>query len=327
MTPKVSICMPTYNQARFLPEAIESVLRQTCRDFEFIIVDDRSIDDSADIVRKYAALDPRITFQVNERNAGMVNNWNECLRRARGTYVKFLFGDDLLASSQALDRMVSVLDSDEKIALVASSRYFVNEESTVLKIVSDYTGRRRCRGAKVIGDCLIDLRNNIGEPSVVLFRKEHAARGFNQRYRQVVDLEMWFHILEQGEFAYIDEPLCSFRVHPNQETRRNVEQCHHIDDFHLLLQEYARKPYIRISRINRAYAFFLSAYIIWKLYKTHHRLSRDEAEKLIQDRYQYSMRRFFALKPFFRLYRYIRRSAHQFRQFLRSRRYERTIHC
>jgi hypothetical protein len=218
-----------------------------------------------------------------------------------------------------------VLDSDTKIALVASSRYFVNEESVVIKLVSDYTGRRRSRGAKVIGNCLIDLRNNIGEPSVVLFRKEYSVRGFNPRYRQIVDLEMWFHLLEQGDFAYIDEPLCSFRVLPGQETRRNVEQYHHIDDFYLLLKEYAGKPYLRISRINRAYASFLSAYIIWKLYKTHHRLSRDEAEKMIQGRYEYSMRRFFALMPLFRLYRFFRRSAHQFRQSLISRRNRRTI--
>lgn len=301
--------MPTYNQARFLPEAIESVLRQTYRDFEFIIIDDRSTDNAADVIRTYAATDPRIRFLVNEQNAGMVNNWNKCLHLAQGAYIKFLFGDDVLSSPRALERMVSVLDSDEKIALVASSRYFIDEQSAVIALVSDYTGKRRCRGADVISDCLVDLMNNVGEPSVVLFRKKHAGRGFDTRYRQIVDLEMWFHILEQGDFVYLEEPLCSFRVHPNQETRRNVEQRLHVDDFYLIVQDYAQKPYVRISPINRAYMYFIRAYIVWKLYKRRKSISREEAEDLIRNRYGYRMTQFFATMPFFRLYKFFRQKA------------------
>lgn len=308
MNPKVSVCMPTYNQARFLPEAIESVLRQSYRYFEFIIIDDCSKDNTSEIIRKYAASDDRIRAVFNERNAGMVNNWNKCLQLARGEYIKYLFGDDVLSSPHALERMVSVLDTEEKVALVASTRYYIDERSAVIKLVSDYLGRRRSRGAKVVSDCLVDLRNNIGEPSVVLFRKKWAERGFNPEYRQIVDLEMWFHILEHGTFAYIDEPLCSFRVHANQETRRNFEQILHIDDFYLLLRDYAEKPYVRISSINRSYMYFLRSYVIWKLYKTHKRISREEARDLIQSRYHYSMRRFVLVMPFFRLYKFYRRN-------------------
>lgn len=299
--------MPTYNQSRFLPEAIESVLRQTYRDFEFIIIDDCSPDNTAEIIRKYSASDGRITAVINERNAGMVNNWNNCLQRARGEYIKYLFGDDLMSSPRALERMVNILDSDDTVSLVASSRYYINERSEIEHVVSDYVGNRKSKGTNVIGECMIDLRNNIGEPSVVLFRKKHAMRGFNPLYRQIVDLEMWFYILEQGDFAYIDEPLCSFRMHPDQETRKNLAQCLYIDDFHHLIREYADKRYLRLSGINRSYVYFLGAYFIWKLFKTHKKISQERAIELIQKQYHYSPFQFYILKLFFRPYRYYRR--------------------
>ena len=80
--PKISVLIPTYNYARFLPEAIESVLTQECRDFELLIVDDCSADNTAAIVLPFCARDERVRFSVNSANLGMVNNWNHCLQEA-----------------------------------------------------------------------------------------------------------------------------------------------------------------------------------------------------------------------------------------------------
>jgi hypothetical protein len=180
-------------------------------------------------------------------------------------------------------------------------------------------GTQRCDGAVAIMDSLIDQKNNIGEPSAVLFRKKHAARGFNPEYRQIVDLEMWFHILEQGMFVYLSEPLCSFRIHPDQETRRNFDRGLHIDDSSFLLRDYAHKPYLRFSRFQRAYMFFAPAYGIWNLYRKHRRISREAAEELIRGRYHFSMPAFFAFKPFFRFYKFYRRQRNVVLRRLRGR--------
>src|ERR1039458_5233071 len=99
--PRVSVLTPTFNYARYLPEAIESVLQQDFRDFELLIADDASTDGSAEIIHRYAAKDERIRFKIHSKNLGMVSNWNWCLSDARGEYVKFLFGDDRLACSDA----------------------------------------------------------------------------------------------------------------------------------------------------------------------------------------------------------------------------------
>ena len=94
--PKISVLVPTYNYARYLPQTIESILRQTHSNFELLISDDASTDGSAEIIRHYADRDSRIRFMIHPTNLGMVANWNWCLQQARGDYVKFVFGDDLL---------------------------------------------------------------------------------------------------------------------------------------------------------------------------------------------------------------------------------------
>ena len=302
MNPKVSICMPTYNFARYLPEAIESVLTQTYRDFELLIIDDCSQDGSADLIAGYAKNDARIRFRINERNAGMVENWNLCLSHARGDYIKFLFGDDLFASATTVSRMAELLDSRDDISLVTSARNVVNERSERLEIVSFYTGEETYAGTDIIQDCLLWHKNKIGEPSAVMFRKKHAGCGFDPRYRQIVDLDMWFRILEQGRFAYIDEPLVSFRSHPLQQTRHNIANFRLIiDESFLLLADFSNKPYVKLSGMKKLYMRYQPLYSIWKLYKQHRKISRREAIELIGQRY--SVRKFFFIYPLYRLYK------------------------
>ncbi len=298
--------MPTYNFAPYLAEAIESVLHQTFTDFEFLIIDDCSQDASADIIRQYAARDQRIKFIVNKRNLGMVKNWNYCLEEAGGEYVKFLFGDDKLASREALAKMVSVLDSDASAALVASARNVINERSRVVSRKSEYHGTGKRLGTDIIQDCLFEQRNKIGEPTVVLFRKAHAQRGFNTAYQQLVDLEMWFHILEQGDLYFFDELLCSFREHAEQQTRKNLARGLEIDEAFLLLQDYARKPYIRLSRFKRAYMNYIPAYGVWKLYTKHRKISKQAAREKIRNRYRYDTVAFYAFYPVFKFYKLYR---------------------
>src|SRR4051812_9352416 len=102
MVPKVSVCIDSFNYGRYLPEAIESVLGQSFRDFELIIADDCSIDNSAEIAHNCARKDSRIRVVVAAKNRGMVKNRNACLGLAVGEYVKWLHADDFLCSPDAL---------------------------------------------------------------------------------------------------------------------------------------------------------------------------------------------------------------------------------
>src|SRR5438093_1026213 len=92
----VSVCVPTYNGARFLSQCLDTALAQTWGDFELLIVDDRSTDDTYEIAAEYATRDGRIKLYQNDRNLGLAGNWNRCVQLSRGQWIKFLFQDDLL---------------------------------------------------------------------------------------------------------------------------------------------------------------------------------------------------------------------------------------
>jgi glycosyltransferase involved in cell wall biosynthesis len=320
MKPTVSVCMPTYNYARYLPEAIESVLRQSYGDFELLIIDDCSQDNSVAIIKKYAQLDGRIVYKVNESNVGMVRNWNLCLKNTNGKYVKFLFGDDVLASPDALKKMVSIVESEADAVLVASSRYIMNENSEITGIQSDYIGQDRRCGTEVIQECLLEQQNKIGEPSVVLFRRENAERGFNEKYKQIVDLEMWFHILEQGGFAFVNEPLCSFRRHSQQQTQKNLAVGFDFDESFSLLRDFAGKSYVKLSTIKRAYMYYLPAYSIWQQHAKHQKISRQTAVNTIRRQYRKQFYRFVLFYPLFKVLKLWMATKKDIVRFLKKRR-------
>jgi glycosyltransferase involved in cell wall biosynthesis len=123
-TPIISVCIPTYRGAGHLAATIESVLAQTVGDFELIIVDDNSPDETGAIVDRYG--DSRIRYLRNPTNLGPEGNWNRCLEEARGRYFKLLPQDDLLAQ-ECLARQVEVFERDtaQRIALVFGAREVV----------------------------------------------------------------------------------------------------------------------------------------------------------------------------------------------------------
>jgi glycosyltransferase involved in cell wall biosynthesis len=237
--PKISILIPTFNYARFLPEAIESVLRQDYRDFEILVSDDASDDCSADILSYYADRDPRIRVMVQPRNLGMVANWNWCLAQARGEYVKFLFGDDRLGCVHALRGLARMLDDHQDAVLAASTRQLIDENSRPLGHRDDIAHEGVVDGKDVARRCLLQFKNCIGEPSTVMFRRAAlAARPFSPHYRQAVDLEMWLFLLRGGNLVYTHEPLSQFRCHAQQQTAVNQRRQLGLSEHVRLAQDY-----------------------------------------------------------------------------------------
>ena len=112
--PKVSILMPVYNSAEFLREAIESMLSQSFKDFEFLIVDDGSTDGSAGILAEYVEKDSRIRIIRNEKNQGIVYSLNRGLKECTGEYIARMDSDDI-ALKERLDKQIAVLDKNPDI--------------------------------------------------------------------------------------------------------------------------------------------------------------------------------------------------------------------
>src|SRR5262245_14501161 len=122
----VSVCIPTYNGAKFVAEAVQSVLVQSSTDFELLVVDDGSTDGTLDIVRSFT--DSRIQIHQNEKRLGIPKNWNHCLALARGEYICLFHQDDVMLPEN-LQRKVQVLAADPIVGLVHSAVEIVTEGS------------------------------------------------------------------------------------------------------------------------------------------------------------------------------------------------------
>lgn len=252
--PKVSVCIDVYNYADFLPRAIESVLEQEFADFELIVVDDRSTDDSFEIARSYAGRDNRVRAERNEANLGMVRNRNACLRHATGDYVKFVHADDFLCCRSALSRMTARIEADPRTVLVGCGMEFVREDGAVTGRSPDWFGCDSVHpGASVITQCLGEQKNLVGGPSATLFRRSFALRGFDESYFHAADLEMWLHLLEQGSYAYVCEPLIAYRWHPRQQTEKDRATLSQANDQRAMLATYLDKPYVQLAPWRKAF--------------------------------------------------------------------------
>lgn len=218
MPPKVSVLIPTYNYARFLNEAIESVLNQTFTDFELVIVDNNSTDNTKEVVDKYSN-DKRLRYYKNETNIGIIGNFNKCLEYANGDYIKYLMADDLF-HKQLLEKFVAVMEEYPNVSLVTS----YNEIFGTKKKQRRTQFNNLHSGEEIIHECLMNGRGNmIGEPTSVMFRKKHlGSQGFNPEYTALTDLNLWLRLLTKGDGFFIPEVLSYFRMHETQTTNLNL---------------------------------------------------------------------------------------------------------
>jgi glycosyltransferase involved in cell wall biosynthesis len=250
-TPLVSVLIPVFNGEPFLAECLESILAQDLGDYEVLISDDGSTDGSTAVIQRYAARDRRVRWWRNPRNLGIGGNFNACLKAARGEFLKFVLQDDKLLDPSALRRMVAAMESDASISLVGSASHLINAHSRLLKVRNHFRRSGIRDGKRVIIHCLEHDGNLIGEPSLVLFRKSQSARGFDEQFVQLLDLEMWFHLLEQGRFAYLAEPLCAFRQHPAQLTKVNWRSGASANEGLSLMEKYYRRPWMNEAATPR----------------------------------------------------------------------------
>ena len=220
--PPVSLLIPAYNSGAYIAAAIRSALAQDYPELEIVISDDASTDGSAALIRSLVREDPRVRFVAQPRNLGMVANWNWCLAQARGTYVKFLFGDDVLTSPDSVARLVHLLDAHPLAVLATSARELIDGNSHPAGVWNHLRTPGWHPGPAVVARCFLSGCNLIGEPSAVLLRRAALERGFDPALRQLVDLELWLRLLQRGDLVYTPESLVAFRRHARQQTQINA---------------------------------------------------------------------------------------------------------
>lgn len=212
--PKISVLIPTYNYAQYLDEAVQSVINQTYQDFELIVIDNNSSDNTAYVLSKYEN-NPKIKIITNNKNIGMAQNWNKCILESSGEYIKFLNADDFL-ESRCLEKLAKVLDDDLSISLVTSYKNLVGNKKTIITLPFV----NKIDGFEAIKNSLEKNGNWIGEPTVVMFRRRDLYIGlFNIEFKWLPDWDLWIRLLMVGNLYIIPEVLSNFRIHNDQETK------------------------------------------------------------------------------------------------------------
>lgn len=241
---KVSLIMSVYNGEAFLKDTIDSVLSQTFKDFEFVIVNDGSVDNSLMIINQFLSKDPRIKLVNNSKNLGLTKSLNIGIQHSTGEYIARLDAGDF-SYPDRFEQQVKFLDQNSDIGLVGTWAYIVDDKRKKLKELKYPTDDR------IIKKDLI--KYNPFVHSSIMFRRSIATQiGFyNEEYFYAQDYDLYFRLLPIMKFANIPSFLVEYRRYAKSITStKNREQ--------VLFANKARKYAIEngfYPRYNYVYVF------------------------------------------------------------------------
>jgi hypothetical protein len=225
-SPQISVCLPTFNRAGMLAGSIASVLGQDFGDFELIVSDNASNDETESVVRSFS--DDRILYSKNPKNLGPRRNMNLCLARCRGKYIAFLPDDDLMLPEN-LQRKHEVLEARAEVGLVHSRYHLIDEASHIVRENTNWG-----HGPERFDDAMEDRRELLANSynrinlSTVLFRRACYEKlgGFTiGRKGQIglaFDYEYWMRIALYYNIAFLARPLVKWRIHSGSLTSTNL---------------------------------------------------------------------------------------------------------
>lgn len=287
--PEISVIMPVYNGERFIKEAIESILSQTFSDFEFIIINDGSIDATKGIIFSYQ--DKRISYIENRTNIGLTKSLNLGLKMASGRYIARMDADDI----SLLDRFeiqFNFLETNKDIALVGGWIEWLYPENT--KIIPKEKYWRSFADSDFLKYLLL-FSNQVAH-STVMFRKDiiKDVGGYDENYQSAQDYEFNSRIIKKYKITNIQKVLVKYRIHKdsislNPENRKkqadyakeimlnNINYYCHLnkDDFSIF---YEVNKANNLTTVRLLKFFWLNR----KIYKSY--LKKEELNNIIKDK-------------------------------------------
>ena len=211
--PDVSLVVPVHDGARFLDEAVASVLGQTYGDLELVVVDDGSTDATPGVLRHWARRDPRVHVVTLPRSGGIAAALNAGVAHSRGELLARLDADDRAAPDR-IRRQVEAFRTRPRLGLLGSGARYIDRRGRVVGSESVATGDGLAQALRV--------GNPVLHPSVMMRRAAYeSAGGYRSQTEPAEDLDLWLRIAEHFEVDNLAEPLIDYRVHDAQSTLRD----------------------------------------------------------------------------------------------------------
>ncbi|MDO8575677.1 MAG: glycosyltransferase [bacterium] len=213
--PKVSVIIPAYNRAKYISKAIESVLNQSFKDFEIILIDDGSKDETAEIAYKYIN-DPRLKITLNDKNRGISYSRNRGLSLSKGEYIAMLDSDDVWIDSDKLAKQVKFLSENENHALVGTQVTLIDDNGKFIKNLELYSTSDESIRENML------LRNQFAQSSILIRKRAVLESGnYDENLRVWEDYDLWLKIgskensraNRKWQFANLPDFSLGYRVH------------------------------------------------------------------------------------------------------------------
>jgi glycosyltransferase involved in cell wall biosynthesis len=209
--PHVTVTIPVFNRARLVGRTIESVLSQTFKDFDLLIVDDCSTDGTVEVIREYLQRDRRIRLIVNKRNLGLTRNWNKCIDNAEGPLIQILLSDDLI-DEEYLCIASQVFQNNPTLGFLAASCRYIDYDDNIM-----HAGIARTPTLYRAGDQAVSALLTDGFPHVssIVMRRSCVEKvgKFDERIWHGPDVEMDCRIASTFDFFHLGRVYTSFRRH------------------------------------------------------------------------------------------------------------------
>lgn len=269
--PRVSLVVPSYNYARYLDERITSLLNQTFTDFELVITDDASTDNSRAVIAKYAA-DHRIRTLYFEKNSGSVyQRWNDGGAVARGEFIMFPGADDSCHPTM-LERLVGLLDAHPGVGM-AYSQVWITDSAGKRLHTKQYADDPGHWAADYVNDGIDEcrrylyLRNTIPTASSLLMRRKlyEEVGPWDVSLQLSADWMLYAKMLLRAGIAYVADPLVEFRTHPRTSRSTSTKSLRHVDDDYRVTAFIARAVHLdepRRERVREKMAALWAGYLL-----------------------------------------------------------------
>jgi glycosyltransferase involved in cell wall biosynthesis len=203
----VSVLMTAYNREKYIEEAIQSVLASSYTNFEFIIVDDCSTDNTVSIMQLYAKQDPRIKVYVNSTNLGDYPNRARAVSYATGAYIKFVDSDDLIYPD-TLEKMVAAMEKYPEAGMAISQTAIKNNESFPKLIFPETTYKQHFYGDGIL---------SYGPTGTIIKKEIYNKLGGFSNKRYIADSEFWLKLAALHPIIKLEPGLVFWRTHSEQE--------------------------------------------------------------------------------------------------------------
>lgn len=211
-TPLVSVVMPAYNSEKYISEAIESVLNQTFKDFEFIIVNDGSTDNTFNIIKEYARKDKRIKVINNKKNCGISKTRNNGIKLARGKYIATHDSDDISLPTRFQEQL-SFMEQHPEVGVVGAYIQIFDSDSGKIIGIRKYSNEDKVLRKNIF------FYSPIAQPVSMIRKEVFSEVGYyDNNYPPTEDLDLWFKIGTKYKFSNINKILLRYRVNSNSAT-------------------------------------------------------------------------------------------------------------